>query len=78
MKKLYRSRTNKTWGGVIGGLGEYMEVDPVVLRLAFVFIVLITGFFPGVLAYIIFLMIVPEHPKQPEAPTEHTQQNPQS
>ena len=62
MKKLYRSRTNKVWGGVLGGLGEYTEVDPVVLRLAFAFMVLVTGIFPGVIAYLVALAIVPVHP----------------
>ena len=50
------------WGGVLGGLGEYTEVDPVVLRLVFAFMVLVTGIFPGVIAYIVALVIVPVHP----------------
>ncbi len=60
MKKLYRSSTNKVAAGILGGLGEYWDIDPVVLRLAFVFLILITGLFPGVLAYIIALLIVPK------------------
>lgn len=60
MKKLYRSSTNKVMLGIIGGLGEYWDIDPVVLRLGFVFLVLMTGFFPGILAYIIALFIVPK------------------
>lgn len=60
MKKLYRSSTNKVAAGIIGGLGEYWNIDPVVLRLGFVFLILITGLVPGVLAYIIALFIVPE------------------
>lgn len=60
MKKLHRSSTNKVMSGIIGGLGEYWDIDPVVLRLGFVFLVLMTGFFPGILAYIIALFIVPK------------------
>lgn len=59
MKKLYRSKENKVWKGILGGLGEYFNVDPVLLRVVFIFFVLITGFFPGVLAYIIAIFIIP-------------------
>lgn len=60
MKKLYRSSTNKVVAGIIGGLGDYWDIDPVVLRLAFVFLILATGLVPGVLAYAIALLIVPK------------------
>lgn len=33
MKKLYRSKENRVLAGIFGGLGEYLEVDPVILRL---------------------------------------------
>lgn len=62
MKKLYRSSQDKYLFGILGGLGEYLNTDATLLRLLFVFFVLITGFFPGVLAYIIALFIVPEDP----------------
>jgi phage shock protein C len=71
MKKLYRSSTNKIFTGILGGLGEYWDMDPVVLRLAFVFIILITGVIPGVLAYIIALFIVPKQGGHVE-PMEHS------
>lgn len=60
MKKLYRSSTNKVAAGIIGGLGEYWDIDPVALRLGFVFLILITGLVPGILAYGIALFIVPK------------------
>lgn len=59
MKHLYRSDTNKVLAGVLGGLGEYFDVDPVVLRLAFVFLLLATAIVPGVIAYIAAVFIVP-------------------
>ncbi|MDD5207850.1 MAG: PspC domain-containing protein [Elusimicrobiales bacterium] len=59
MKHLYRSETNKVLAGVLGGLGEYFDVDPVVLRLAFVFLLLATAIVPGVIAYIAAVFIVP-------------------
>lgn len=60
MKKLYRSKTNKVFAGILGGLGEYYHIDTTVLRLFALVGILITGFFPGVLAYIIGIFIVPE------------------
>lgn len=63
MKKLYRSNNNKIWKGVIGGIGEYFDVDPVLLRIIFVFFALATGVIPGLLAYIIAVFIVPKRPR---------------
>ncbi len=46
--------------GVCGGLGEYMNTDPTLIRLIFVALLVFTGFFPGLIAYIIWWAIVPE------------------
>jgi len=63
-KKLYRSDKNKTLAGVIGGLGEYADVDPVLFRLLWVLITIFTGFFPGIIAYFAAIIIIPkEHQK---------------
>lgn len=59
-KRLYRSKTNRIFAGICGGLGEYMNVDPVMLRLIWTLIVIFTGIFPGVIAYFIAIFIVPE------------------
>ena len=59
-KRLYRNRKNKIIAGVFGGLGEYFNVDPVVLRLLWVFLVIFTGFVPGIIAYILAIIIVPK------------------
>lgn len=61
-KRLYRSRTNKVFAGVCGGLGEYFDIDPVVIRLLWVALTFITGIIPGILAYIIAIFIVPARP----------------
>lgn len=58
-KTLYRSDTNKVFAGICGGLSEYADIDPVVIRLIWTVIVMITGFFPGVLAYVVAIFIVP-------------------
>jgi len=51
--------------GVIGGLGEYVGVDPNVLRLIFVLFVLLTGVFPGVVIYVIGALIIPQEDRVP-------------
>jgi len=59
MKRLYKSKDNKILFGVIGGLGEYFNVDPVILRLLWVVVVVFTAFFPGVIAYLVAALIIP-------------------
>ena len=49
-KRLYRSSRNKVLAGVCGGLGEYFEVDPVIVRLLVVVFTLMGG--AGLIAYI--------------------------
>ncbi len=65
MKKLYRSNTNRLIAGVFGGLGEYYNIDPTVLRLAYVLVAIITAVFPAVIGYIIAAVIVPPAPTGP-------------
>lgn len=59
MKKLYRSEKNKIIFGILGGVGEYFEIDPVIVRLIFVLLTLMSGLFPGLLFYIVSVLIVP-------------------
>lgn len=63
MKKLYRSEKDSLIAGVIGGIGEYFDIDPTVLRLGFIVLVLLTGIFPGIIAYILAYFIIPDEPK---------------
>lgn len=63
MKKVYRSETNKVWLGVFGGLGEYLSIDPVILRLIFILVFVFTGFFPGLIAYLLAAMVMPKKPR---------------
>lgn len=62
MKNLYRSNDNKIFAGILGGLGEYYNIDPVLLRAGFVFVMFITGLLPGLLAYLICIFIIPKKP----------------
>lgn len=63
MKKIYRSDTNKVFTGLFGGLGEYLHIDPVILRIIYVGLSLFTAVFPGLLLYIIASIIVPPAPE---------------
>lgn len=81
-KRLYRSRKEKMIGGVCGGLAEYFEIDPVIVRILFVVAVFMGG--SGFLAYIICWIIIPEQPYVAPAPaatspaaTDQNQPSPQ-
>ena len=60
MKRLYRSRTERKIFGVCGGMAEYFEMDPVLMRVLWVIFALLAG--SGLLAYIICAFIIPEKP----------------
>ena len=59
MKKLYKSRSNRVLKGVCGGIGEYLNIDPVIVRLVWVLFTLTA--FVGLVAYIIACFIIPEN-----------------
>ena len=59
-RKLYRSRSDRMVAGVAGGLAEYLNIDATIVRLLFVFFALAGG--PGLLVYIVMLLVVPEEP----------------
>jgi phage shock protein C len=60
MKRLYKSRKNKVIDGVCGGIAEYLDVDPVLIRLIAVVFVFTGG--ASVIAYIIGMIIIPYEP----------------
>ncbi len=57
-KKLTRS-TNKMLAGVCGGIAEYFEVDPTLIRVAYAALSIFTTGFPGLLLYLILMLIMP-------------------
>lgn len=60
-KKIYRSRTNSMIAGVCGGLGEYLNVDPTILRVVAVLLIFADGI--GLLAYLIGWVVIPRRPE---------------
>ena len=59
-RKLTRSRKDRMIGGVPGGLAEYLNIDPVLVRVLYCALSLFTAGFPGILLYIIMLILIPE------------------
>jgi len=72
VKQLYRSNSERMIAGVAGGLGEYLNIDPTIIRLVFVATALLGG--PGLIVYLIMWIIVPEEPQAKDtviiSPTE--------
>lgn len=60
-KRLYRSRNNKVIAGVCGGLAEYFNIDPVIVRIIAI-VLLLPGGLPGFLPYVILWLVVPYGP----------------
>ncbi|MCB8954816.1 MAG: PspC domain-containing protein [Ardenticatenales bacterium] len=59
-KRLVRSQDNRMVAGVAAGIAEYLDTDPTLIRLLFVIMTLAGG--PGLLAYLILWLVMPEGP----------------
>jgi len=61
MNRLYKSRSDKVFDGVCGGIGEYLGIDPVIIRLLWIILVIFGG--TGLLAYLVAMVIIPRYPE---------------
>ena len=61
-KKLYKSNKNKVFTGTCGGIGEYLNIDPTIIRLIFVIVLFFGG--TGILVYIVAALIIPNTPTE--------------
>jgi phage shock protein C len=59
MKRLTLSQSDKKIAGVCGGLGEYFDLDPTIVRLTVVVLGLITAVIPMVIGYLVAWMVIP-------------------
>lgn len=75
MKRLYRSRTNRIIAGVCGGLGEYFQIDPLIIRLIWLILFLAGGV--GLLVYLIAWIIIPTEFTSPDEKTSRSSTPPQ-
>ena len=62
-KRLYRSDTDRMLLGICGGLGEYFNADPVLIRVVYILASVFSGILPGIVAYFGLVLIVPRRPK---------------
>mgnify|MGYP003315988053 FL=1 len=60
MKKLYRS-SNRVLAGVCGGIAEYLDIDPTVVRVLYIVLSFFSAAFPGLLLYLILLLFIPNY-----------------
>jgi len=58
-KRLTKSRKEKILSGVIGGVADYIDIDPTLLRIVWLIGVAFTGFIPGIIVYILAIFIMP-------------------
>ena len=69
-ERLHKSRTDRMWSGVSGGIAEYLDIDSTFVRIAWVVVGVLTAGF-AVIAYVALAIIVPERPE--EAATESSE-----
>jgi phage shock protein C len=61
-KRLYRSNRDSMIAGVCGGLGDYFNIDPTIVRLITILLLFVTGLFPILLIYIVLSVVIPKNP----------------
>lgn len=73
-RRLYRSRSDDWFGGVAGGLAEYFDTDPTLIRIVFVIAAILTSGF-AIIAYVVAWIVIPEEPAgapgEVQAPSRH-------
>ena len=62
-KKLTRS-SNKMIAGVGGGIAKYFNIDPTIIRIGYVLLSLASAAFPGIIVYLIMMLVMPEESKE--------------
>ena len=58
-KKLIKSSNNVVITGTLGGVAEYLGIDPTIVRVIYVFLSLVTAAFPGITLYIVLAILIP-------------------
>ena len=61
-RRLYRSESDRMIAGVLGGLAGYLGIEPSLTRIAYVVFTVLTGFLPGILLYLVMVLITPPEP----------------
>ena len=63
MRRLYRDRWDKKVAGVCGGLGQFLKLDPTIIRLLVIFLCVITGLLPFLIIYVVIWILIPLGPR---------------
>jgi phage shock protein C len=71
MQRLFKSEKDKVFDGVCGGIGEYLGIDPVIVRLLWILLVIFGG--TGVVAYLVAMLIIPKRPLEGETEIHDSQ-----
>ena len=71
MKRLGKSRTNKVISGVCGGIGEYFNVDPSIVRIIWVVGSIFSAGWLGLILYIVCACVLPENQADDFPPSEY-------
>jgi phage shock protein C len=72
--RLMRPRYDRKIAGVCAGLSEHLDLDASLVRILWVFLTFASGFFPGLIAYVLAWIIIPDEPALPPvvaAPYQH-------
>jgi phage shock protein C len=64
-KPLRRSRRHRMIAGVCGGLAEWLGWDPVLVRLLYIAVSVVSAAFPGILVYVVLWIVMPERLAEP-------------
>jgi len=76
MKRLYRSKYERTIAGVFGGLSQYFNIDPIILRVLYVLFTIFTFGIGGLIAYIVLIFVIPINPnEQPPSDNDNSIKN---
>lgn len=59
-RPLRRSRSNRMFAGVVGGLADYFGLDPTLARVIYVLVSIFSAAFPGILVYILLWILIPQ------------------
>lgn len=64
-KRFFRSSSEKVVSGVCGGIADYFNLDPNLVRLGWVLLTVFTAVVPGIVGYIVVAAVIPEAPGEP-------------
>jgi phage shock protein PspC (stress-responsive transcriptional regulator) len=70
VKRMYRSEKNRVIAGVCGGIAEYFKIDPLLVRVGWVVVTILTGAAPGLLAYLVAAVVLPVQPSSGQTPVD--------